>query len=90
MLKCAICGKDIVRNSDIFFEFKLDNKVHRCFPDFKLEGELYEIKGDQFVDKETGKWIDPFNNKKDALYEAKHQCLLENSVNIIYQCDMKE
>lgn len=82
-------GKNIVRNPNVSFEFTAGNKTHQCFPDFKLDDKLYEIKGDQFVDKNTGKWIDPFSTKNDEFYEAKHQCLIKNSVIILYQCDMK-
>ena len=81
-------GESIVRNSNIFFEYVVNGKEHRCFPDFKIGDNLYEIKGDQFLDPVSGKWKDPFSSNNDIFYEAKHQCLLQNSVNIIYQKDM--
>lgn len=82
-------GKNIIRNPNIYFEFELDGKIHRCFPDFMIDDHLYEIKGDQFLDKESERWIDPFKTKRDDFYEAKHQCLLKNNVCVIYQKDMQ-
>ena len=39
---------------------------------------LYEVKGDHFFDGD--KMICPFDRSKDELFEAKHQCMLHNSV----------
>lgn len=82
-------GDNIERNNSVFFEYTLNNEVHRCFPDFKIGETLYEIKGDQFMDEKTGKWIDPFASNKHGFYEAKHLCLLQHNVKIIYQKDMR-
>ena len=45
----------------------------------------FEIKGDHFFkDKNyNNKMICPFDHSQDALYEAKHQCMLKNNVIII-------
>lgn len=52
-------------------------------PDFKVEDQLVELKGSQFL-KEDGSWKNPYDKSQDGLFEAKHQCLLKNSVKIIY------
>lgn len=68
------------------FEYIFENKIHYYFPDFEIDGKYYEIKGNQFL-KEDGTWQNPFNHDLDTLYEIKHQCALENDVNIIYSKD---
>lgn len=61
------------------FEYVFDGKIHIYFPDFEIAGQLVEIKGDQFFDK-NGKMCCPWNHNLDALFEAKHQCGLANNV----------
>lgn len=63
------------------FEYEYNGKVHKYFPDFRYKGNLIEIKGDQFV-KENGTWQNPFDHSQDDLFEAKHQCVLKNGVEI--------
>ncbi len=48
-------GNPIERNSEKYFEYNLNGKWHRCFPDFCVGDTLYELKGDQFRDLSTGK-----------------------------------
>lgn len=57
-----------------------ENKTYN--PDFEIDGELFEIKGPQFV-KEDGSWQCPYDHSLDNLYEEKHQCALKNNVHII-------
>lgn len=86
----------IINTEAISLDYLFKNKSYKYFPDFEIEGKLYEIKGKQFLDKETGKWRNPFRdpNWTDAeykescdKYEAKHQCALQNGVEIIYDCE---
>ena len=63
------------------FEYEFEDKKHKYFPDFKYKGKLIEIKGNQFV-KENGEWQNPFDHTQDDLFEAKHQCVLKNGVEI--------
>lgn len=70
---------------NIQFEyFDENNKRHLYFPDFNIEGQLIEIKGNQFLN-EDGTWKNPYDRNQDALIEAKHQCLLKNNVKIFYK-----
>lgn len=69
------------------FDYVFDGKVHKYFPDFQVDDDLYEIKGDQFF-LENGKMINPFDRSQDDLFEAKHQCGIENNVNYIRNYDM--
>ena len=46
---------------------------------------FFELKGDHFFENKNpnGKMICPYDHSKDDLYEAKHQCMLKNSVIIV-------
>lgn len=72
---------------DTFFEYTFEDKVFRYFPDFQIGDQWVEIKGDQFF--EGDKMINPFDRSQDALYEAKHQCMLQNNVQIWRRNEMK-
>lgn len=67
---------------NIVFKYKLANKLHLYFPDFLVDNKIVEIKGDHFF-KKDGTMQNPFNHMQDDLYEAKHQCMLENNVYIM-------
>ena len=68
---------------NISLEYEYEGKKHVYMPDFKVEDQLVELKGSQFL-KEDGSWKNPYDKSQDGLFEAKHQCLLKNSVKIIY------
>lgn len=67
--------------TDVSIEYKCNETVHHYFPDFKVYDTLVEIKGGQFF--KDGKMINPYDRSQDAVYEAKHQCMLRNNVKII-------
>ena len=71
----------------ITFEYTFEGKKHYYHPDFLINGKLYEVKGDQFFD-ENGKMINPYDKEND-LFEAKHQCMLQNGVIILRGNDIK-
>lgn len=79
----------IVEHNSVSFSYFLDGKVHKYFPDFKIDEDLYEIKGDQFL-KEDGTWQNPFDHSQDKLFEAKHQCAIKNHVHILYGQDYQK
>ena len=70
----------------ITFEYEYEGKMHCYIPDFLVEGQLVEIKGDQFFN-EDGTMCNPYDRSQDALYEAKHQCMLKNDVKILRHGD---
>lgn len=74
--KCSIC-----------FKYIFEGKTYSYFPDFVYEGQLVEIKGDQFF--ENGKMVNPFNSSQNEKYEAKHKCALEHNVKFMTYEDMK-
>ena len=79
-------NKNISRYSGQGFEYYNNEQKHLYFPDFEITEDgkkvFYEIKGNQFIG-ENGVWQNPFDESKNNLYEAKHQCVLENNVIII-------
>jgi len=70
------------------FEYSYDDKIHYYVPDFKIEDKIIEIKGLQFFENNdpTKRMINPYDRTQDDLYEAKHQCMLKNEVEIITDC----
>lgn len=69
----------------ISFAYTYNGKTHAYHPDFIVENTFVEIKGAHFF--ENGKMINPYDRTQDGLYEAKHQCMLDNSVKIVTDYD---
>ena len=69
--------------------FDFDEKTYHYYPDFKINDELIEVKGKQFL-TEDGSWCNPFDHSLDRLFEAKHQCALANNVKILYEQEYKK
>ena len=83
-------------NVNIWYEF--EGKRHKYEPDFMINEKIIEIKGNHFFDKE-GKMICPYRKKswsdeqylnKCMQYEAKHQCMLQNNIQILLYEDCKK
>ena len=74
---------------DCYFEYVVDGKTMKYFPDFKVKDEYIEIKGLQFFkDKDpTKQMVCPYDHSKDNIYEAKHQCMIKNNVKIMTESD---
>lgn len=72
---------------NISFTYTVNNKIHQYYPDFLIENIFYEIKGSQFLNKNTGKWINPYNRTADHIMEEKQKCLFKNNVKILYPVD---
>ena len=64
-----------------YFEYEYNGEKHKYWPDFELDGKYYELKGPHFF--KNGKMINPFDRSMDDIYEAKHQCMINNNVTII-------
>lgn len=54
----------------------------------QIDDILVEVKGDQFF-KEDGTMQNPYDHTQDDLYEAKHQCMIDNNVYIFTSNDIK-
>lgn len=76
--------------TNLFYEF--NNIKHKYEPDFLVDGQLYELKGDHFFENKdiSKKMINPFNRDMDDVSEAKHQFMLENNVKILTSKDYQK
>lgn len=70
-----------IKHIPVKIKYYFNNEIHYYFPDFELDGQLVEIKGDHFFNKD-GTMQCPFDHTQDALFEAKHQCMLANNIKI--------
>ena len=78
-----------VQREPIRLPFIFNNKKYYYCPDFSADGQLIEIKGNQFL-TEDGKWQNPYDHTIDEQMEAKHQCALANNVKILYNVDYQK
>lgn len=67
---------------EIVFYYFYNNKKYCYFPDFKVENELWEIKGDHFFNK-FGELIDPYDASNNERCKFKYECMLINNVKIL-------
>ena len=84
---CIDKGKNIVRET-CSFTYNYNGTDYSYFPDFRVNGALVEIKGLQFFENRNPncRMINPFDRSLDEKFEAKHQCMIENGVQIITDC----
>lgn len=78
---------NFIYQPDISFDYYYKNKLHKYKPDFKIDDEIIEIKGDHFI--KDGKMICPYNHNKDDLFNEKYKCVLENNIKILTNKDIK-
>ena len=76
-----------VKREPVELAYMFEGKEHHCYPDFEVNGELIEVKGDHFL--RDGKMINPFEAQMNGLYEAKRQCMLQNGVRFLFKEDLK-
>ena len=84
---CKKYNKKFEYQPNIQLEYEYDNKKHYYQSDFLIDGQLYEVKGDQFF--EGDKMINPYNRGQDELIESKYQCIIKNNVIILRGDDIK-
>lgn len=83
-------------------EYEYNGKIHKYFPDFRVNGKIYEVKGDNFfrINESTNKeemfcpwrnsnWSDEYYKWRCGLEEAKHQCMIANNVTILRHSQIK-
>lgn len=75
-------GIEFEHQPAIRLEYELNGVKHMYCPDFKVGDMLFEIKGDHFFKDcdPSQQMVCPYDHSQDALYEAKHQCMLQNNV----------
>lgn len=90
---------DFEYSPNVTFTF-LDNDgvKHSYHPDFRVENRYVEIKGSHFFNTDgtmrnpwkNRNWTEEQKKKSDEIYEAKHQCMLENHIEILSSDDYKK
>lgn len=79
-------GNDIKREP-CTIDYTFNGKTHKYYPDFEVNGQLYEIKGDQFI--KNGKMYNIYKNEVNELAEAKRRCAIEHNVKFIFKKEIK-
>lgn len=72
-------NKEIIRQP-VTLNYEYNGQSFTYYPDFSIDGQLVELKGPQFFD--GSKMVNPYDRTQDDKYEAKHQCALDNNVQI--------
>jgi hypothetical protein len=90
-------GDSIEYQPDVKLSYEFKGKAHRYYPDFRLNGQLIELKGDHlFNDK--GELINPWakrlsENKRMEFFDrdqAKLKCIKDNGVKIVLYSQIEE
>lgn len=71
------------------FEYIYNNKKYYYTPDFEVNGQLYEIKGNQFL-AEDKTWCNPYDHKQDEQFKEKYYCAVKNHIIILYNKDYQK
>ena len=86
---------DVVYQPKISFEYTIDGITHMYFPDFLINGKIYEVKGGHFftIDENGNETMRcPFKHKNwteqkikeiNRRYAEKYKCMKSNNVIII-------
>ena len=76
---------------DIAITYEYNGKTCLYYPDFKVNDELHEIKGNHFFKnrKDASELVCPFDQSRDAKCAAKYKCMIENHVKILVYNDIK-
>ena len=85
-------GLDVEYQPDVYFEYLVNRKIYRYQPDFKMGPIYIEIKGLQFFENKNpaGRMINPYDRSMDEIYEAKHQCMIKNSIKLMLPSEYKK
>ncbi len=82
-------GINIIRNKDLYFEYVYKEKTLKYYPDFIIGNKIFEIKGNQFFNK-NGQMINIFDRSNDEQYLLKQKCAIENNVIFIDKIGIKK
>lgn len=83
-----LLGKNIIRNTNVFLTYQDEySRYHKYIPDFIMDNQFYEIKGEQFIIRDNKNNVcnlrNPYNESLNYISESKYQCMVQNGVNII-------
>ena len=76
-----------IERCPVKLSYKYKGVNYYCMPDFKYNGNIIEVKGDQFIKNDA--FVCPYNEELNNLFKAKQQCLLKNNVKIWRKTDIQ-
>jgi len=76
---------------DVTFEYFVGDKRYIYHPDFLVDGEIIEIKGNQFFKNKNVNevLINPFDSTEDVKEQSKQECMRNNNVKIISETEIR-
>lgn len=80
-------NRQFIYHPGVYFEYEDEENFqkHTCWPDFLIEGQFYELKGDQFFNEKD----EPFNKYTRKFWWGKYNALTRNNVKILRLEDIK-
>ena len=69
----------------LFFIYEENGKMHRFYPYFIVNGEIQEIKGNQFFNDKG----EPYNKQYKIWWWEKYYCILNNNIKLLRESDLK-
>lgn len=71
-------------------EYEVDGKLHRYYPDFEVDGELFELKSGRLLNEDKTDLKAPASEaSKQNIYSAKFKCMKDNNVTLISNDEIK-
>lgn len=65
-------------------EYKVDGKTHHYYPDFEVDGKLFELKSKRLLNEDkTDLKAPPKQASMQNIFSAKFQCMKEHNVTLI-------
>lgn len=77
-----------IYHPNIKLKYYVDDKLHYYQPDFLVNNELHEIKGNHFLI--DNKMINPYNKNDNKKMNAKFNCMVKNQIKILSFNELKE
>lgn len=68
----------------IFKYYTIDGKLHTYYPDFIINGKIFEIKGEQYFNSKN----EPYDIRNKCYWYEKYKCMKENGVQILRYNDL--
>ena len=100
---CQLNDIECEYSPKLSFDYEFLGKHHSYFPDFLINGKLFEVKGDYFfrINETTGqeemyypyrdpKWSNEKYFEMCSLVKAKHQCMIQNHIILIKSSDISK
>lgn len=72
-----------------YFNYEIDGKNHRYFPDFKIGDTYYEIKGKHLLSEDREHLIDPHLKIETKATASKMKCIKDNNVVLLSNSELK-